>query len=222
MKGIEKKGMISPFTILTSILTGGFFPLLGSFFAYIFINRIYWEGIILTSVGGFVAHYFLAHSIHDLYHYKIEKRSTLSKKSLKIVFAISAIFLLFIAIYLTLKCGWPVLIFSIIGAIACIYAEGLLHHESQMAFGAMFLVIGSFYVQVGYPYGIDGAMNIGFKPWLEIILMSLFAFFSQYGWLMFYRIDDHGWKRTTINKSIMLTKTGLVFLVLVFVVHALL
>lgn len=221
MMRFEEKGLLSPFTVLTSILTGGFFPLLGSFFAYIFVEKLYWEGIVLTSFGGFVAHYFLAHSIHDLYHSKLEKRATLSKKTLKLLFVLSAIVLLTIAIYLTYKCGWPVLIFSILGAVICMYAEGLLHHESQMAFGAMFLVIGSFYVQIGYQGGIENALNLGIKPWLEVILLSIFAFFSQYGWLLFYRLDDYGWSKRMKNRSILLVKSGLVFLVLVFIVHAL-
>ena len=222
MSKFGEKGMLSPFTIFTSLLTGGFFPLLGSFFACLFISRIYLEGVVLTFVGGFVAHYFLAHSIHDLYHHKIEERATLSERSLKIILLVSSAFLLAIAIYLTLKCGWPVFVFSVIGAVVCMYAEGLLHHESQMAFGAMFLVLGSFYVQVGYPDGIEGAMSIGVKPWIEAILLSLFAFFSQYGWLLFYRLDDYGWSVAMKNKSIVLAKIGLIFLVLVFMVYALL
>ena len=50
---IEQKGMLSPFTLFTSIITGGFFPLLGSFFATLFIDKIYWTGVLLTSFGGF-------------------------------------------------------------------------------------------------------------------------------------------------------------------------
>lgn len=223
MRGtIEKKGMLSPFTIFTSIITGGFFPLLGSFFALGFIEKIYgmvkvyWTGVILTSIGGFIAHYVLAHTIHDLFHYEIEPRKTFSKRMLKILLVISLILLLSIAFYLTYYCGWPVLVFSIIGGIACLYAEGLLHHESQMAFGAMFLVIGSFYVQIGY---FNKVMEIGLKAWIETILLSLFAFFSQYGWLLFYRLDDYGWDAKKRNESILLTKVGLIFLVMVFAVH---
>ncbi len=214
---IGEKGMLSPFTIFTSIITGGFFPLLGSFFATIFIEKIYLIGIILTSIGGFIAHYVLAHTIHDLFHYEIEKRITLSKKTLKFMLALSLIFLISIAMYLAYYCGWLVIIFSIIGGICCMYAEGLLHHESQMAIGAMFLVIGSFYVQIGY-YKI----NIGIKAWIEAILLSLFAFFSQYGWLLFYRLDDYGWNPKKRNESILLTKIGLIFLVTLFAMHAIL
>ena len=111
--------------------------------------------------------------------------------------------------------------FSIIGAIVCMYAEGLLHHESQMAFGAMFLVIGSFYVQAGYPDGVSSALSLGAKPWIELIFLSLFAFFSQYGWLLFYRLDDYNWSKEVKNRSIILTKLGLVFLVMVFALHTL-
>ncbi len=218
---IEKKGMLSPFTVFTSIITGGFFPLLGSFFASLFVNKIYFAGIVLTAVGGFIAHYVLAHTIHDIFHYEIEPRLTMSKKALKILLFLSASILLAIAIYLTYYAGWPVLVFSIIGAVACMYAEGLIHHEAQMAFGAMFLVIGSFYVQVGYSEGVKGAFAIGVKPWVELVLLSLFAFFSQYGWLLFYRLDDYGWSEKVRNESILITKIGLIFLVAVFAIHAL-
>ena len=68
---IEKKGMLSPFTVFTSIITGGFFPLLGSFFAGIFLEKIYWTGVVLTAIGGFIAHYVLAHTIHDIFHYEL-------------------------------------------------------------------------------------------------------------------------------------------------------
>lgn len=186
-----------------------------------FIRHVYWEGVILTAFGGFMAHYFLAHTIHDLFHYRIEKRVTFGKKYLKILLIVTLLILLSIAIYLTIKCGWPVFVFSVIGAITCMYAEGLLHHESQMAFGAMFLVIGSFYVQVGYDGGVENAVSIGVKPWVELLLLSLFAFFSQYGWLLFYRLDDYGWSKETRNKSILITKIGLVFLALTFLVHSL-
>lgn len=218
--GIEEKGMLSHFTIFTSIITGSFFPLLASFYAAILIGKIYWVGVILTSLGGFLTHYVLAHTIHDLYHYEIEKRCTLSKRALKILLVACLIVLLSIAIYLAWQSGWPVIVFAVIGAIVSLYAEGLMHHESQMAFGAMFLVIGSFYVQAGYFYGVDGAFKLG-KEWLEIILLSLFAFFSQYGWLLFYRLDDYGWSPKKRNESILITKLGLIFLVAVFAVHAL-
>jgi len=220
--GIEKKGMLSPFTLFTSIITGGFFPLLGSFFAKVVVSdiNIYWTGVILTSIGGFLTHYFLAHTIHDLYHIKIEKRVTLSKKMLKILFLITSAILLFIAFYLTYYTGWPVLAFAFIGAIASMYAEGLIHHESQMAIGAMFLVIGSFYVQLGYAmHGNAGEVFKLTKAWIEVALLSLFAFFSQYGWLLFYRLDDYGWSTKKRNESILITKTGLIFLVILFALH---
>jgi hypothetical protein len=213
---IEEKGMLSPFTIFTCIITGGFFPLLGSFFYSLFHDKIYWNGVILTAIGGFIAHYFLAHTIHDLIHLKIEKRVTTSEKTLKVLLVISAAILLSIAIYLAYYSGWPVIVFAVIGAITCLYAEGLIHHESQMAFGAMFLVIGSFYVQYGY-----FKVEIPVKAWVELSLLSLFAFFSQYGWLLFYRIDDYGFSAKKKNESILITKLGLIFLVLLFLVHSL-
>ena len=95
---------------------------------------------------------------------------------------ISLLILLAISIYLTLKRGWPVLVFSIIGGIICLYAEGLFHHESQLALGAMFLVIGGFYVQVG-------TLNLDNIIWLKVLYISLFALLSQYGWNLFYRLD---------------------------------
>ena len=219
---IEKKGMLSPFTLFTSIITGGFFPLLGSFFAKIVVSdiNIYWTGVILTSVGGFLTHYFLAHTIHDLYHMKIEERLTLSKKMLKILFLITSAILLFIAFYLTYYTGWPVLAFAFVGAIASMYAEGLIHHESQMAIGAMFLVIGAFYVQLGYSKNANVVEVFKLtKAWIECILLSLFAFFSQYGWLLFYRLDDYGWSTKKRNESILITKIGLIFLVILFALH---
>jgi hypothetical protein len=95
------------------------------------------------------------------------------------------------------------------------YAEGLLHSEYQMAIGAMFLVIGSFYVQVGYyHHGSNAFSAIDGSIWLRLIFLSLFAFFSQYGWLLFYRLDDYGWSARVRNKSILYTKIGLPFLVL--------
>jgi len=218
---LEQKGMLSPFTIFTSIITGGFFPLLGSFFAALFLDRIYWTGVALTSIGGFLAHYLLSHTIHDIFHYDIESRRTLSKNALKTLLGISLVILLFIAFYLTYQSGWPVMVFAVIGALTCMYAEGLIHHESQMAFGAMFLVIGAFYVQMGYFMNMDEVFSL-WKEWLEVTLLSLFAFFSQYGWLLFYRLDDYGWDPKKRNESILMTKIGLIFLVALFGVHALL
>jgi len=220
---IEEKGITSPFTILTSIITGGLFPILGSIFAYDTgaiesFGDIYWAGLALTSIGGFLAHYLLSHTIHDLYHYDIEKRATFSKQTLKILLVLSLIILISIAIYLTIIAGWPVMVFSIIGALACMYAEGLIHSEFQMAFGAMFLVIGSFYVQVGYyHHALKAFSDISGMIWLRLFFLSLFAFFSQYGWLLFYRLDDYGWSPKVRNKSIIITKLGLPFLILALV-----
>jgi hypothetical protein len=206
------KGMMSPFTIITSIITGGMFPLLGSLIALDLklIEEPYLEGIVLVMVGGFIAHWVLSHTIHDLFHIKIEKRDTMSKKTLQILLAASILVLLSIAIYLSIQRGWPVLLFSIIGAIVCLYAEGLLHHESQMAFGAMFLVIGGFYVQVA-------TLDLSYIVWIKVICMAVFAFISQYGWLLFYRLDDYGWSKKTKNKSIIITKIALFFLITYFV-----
>jgi len=211
MKSIEK-GMLAPFTIITSALTGILFPLLGSFIALDLnlIDTLYIEGVILVTIGGFIAHWLCAHSIHDIYHLKIEERSTISVKGLKITLILSIIILLSIAIYLTILRGWPVMLFAIIGAIMCLYADGLLHHESQMAFGAMFLVIGSFYVQVK-------TFNLDAFIWMNVLLIALFAFFSQYGWLLFYRIDDYKWNPKIKIKSILLAKIGLIFLILYFI-----
>ena len=159
--GVEKKGILSPFTIVTSFITGGLFPLLGSFYAYASgaidgLSELYGTGLVLTAIGGFIAHWLLAHTIHDLYHHDEGERMTWSRTMLKTIMMLSTFSLLLIAIYLTLAVGWPVMVFSLLGAVACLYAEGLLHRESQMAFGAMFLVIGSFYVQVGYHnHGLD-------------------------------------------------------------------
>lgn len=209
---LEKKGMIAPFTILTSIITGAGFPLLGSILAIDLnvINEPYYDGIYLVIFGGFVAQWVLAHTIHDFIHIDIEKRVTFSKKILKILFVISLVILLIIAIYLTLKRGWPVMLFSIIGGIVCIYAEGLLHHESQMAFGAMFLVIGAFYVQVSTLY-------LNYIIWIRVLCMAFFAFLSQYGWLLIYRLDDYGYDEKKKNIGIFVTKSAIFFLLLYFI-----
>lgn len=209
----EKKGMLAPFTILTSVITGVGFPLLGSVLALDLgvINEFYIEGIVLVLVGGFIAQWLFAHTIHDLFHIEMEKRMTFSKKSLKTLFVISLFILLGIAIYLTMQRGWPVMAFAIIGGVMSMYAEGLLHHESQMAFGAMFLVIGGFYVQVG-------TLNLGYIIWLRTIFISLFAFFSQFGWLLLYRLDDYGYSEQRKNLSILVTKFALFFLILYFLV----
>lgn len=211
MMKIEKKGMLSPFTVITSVFTGALFPLLGSLIALNLgeISSLYIEGIILVMVGGFIAHWILSHTIHDLFHIEIEERETTSKRTLKILLVISLIILLSIAIYLTWQRGWPVMVFSIIGAVVSMYAEGLIHHESQMAFGAMFLVVGGFYVQVG-------VLDLDYIIWLKVICMSLFAFFSQYGWLLFYRLDDYKYDTRIKNKSILIAKTGLIFLIIYF------
>lgn len=208
----EEKGMMSPFTIFTCIITGAVFPLLGSLVALDLkvIEEPYLVGIVLVMIGGFIAHWILSHTIHDLIHIKIEKRDTLSKNTLKALLIISLVILLSIAIYLTIERGWPVLVFSVIGFFVSLYAEGLLHTESQMAFGAMFLVIGGFYVQAG-------TLDLDYIIWLKVICMALFAFISQYGWLLFYRLDDYNWDVKTKNISILVTKTALFFLILYFI-----
>ena len=208
---LEKKGMFAPYTILTSLLTGVCFPLLGSLVALDLgvITHFYTLGIVLVVVGGFITQWVFAHTIHDIYHLDIEERITLSKIKLKILFVVSLLILLAIAVYLTFERGWPVLIFALIGGIISMYAEGLLHHESQMAFGAMFLVIGSFYVQVG-------TLNLDIILWLRVLSIALFAFFSQFGWLLIYRLDDYKYDENTKNRSILITKAALIFLILYF------
>ena len=208
---LEKKGMLAPYTILTSLLTGIGFPLLGSLIALDIgkIQGIYVDGIILVVIGGFVADWVFAHTIHDIYHMKIEERVTFSKRTLKVLFVVSLLFLSMIALYLTLQRGWPVLVFSIIGGIVSMYAEGLLHHESQMAFGAMFLVIGGFYIQVG-------TLNLDYIVWIRVMCIALFAFFSQYGWLLIYRLDDYEYDEKRKNRNILITKSALIFLILYF------
>jgi len=204
------KGMLSPFTILTSFITGGLFPFLGSLVA---VDTGATETLNLTNmliviVGGFLAHWVLAHTIHDLYHYN-EKRETFSKTTLKTLLVVSLFILIGIALYLSYTVGWLVLVFSAIGGVACLYAEGLIHHESQMAIGAFFLVVGAFYVQTG-------TLLLSIKILLRLLSISLFAFFSQYGWLLFYRLDDYGYSPAVKNRSIIITKTGLPFLITYF------
>lgn len=210
----ESKGILGPFTIFTSFITGAIFPLIGSLVALNTgaVHELYLPGLVLVMFGGFLAHWILAHTVHDLVHLKIEKRETFSKRTLKILFVLSAAILLTIGLFLTWQRGWPVLVFAIIGFIVSMYAEGLIHHESQMAFGAMFLVIGGFYVQTG-----TNAFNLNLVTpimWLKVICMSLFAFLSQYGWLLFYRLDDYQWDVKIKNRSIIIAKIGLFFLVI--------
>ncbi len=205
----EQKGILGPFTILTCFITGGIFPLLGSLVALNLgvIDEVYLVGIALVMIGGFLAHWLLSHTIHDLVHMKIEQRETFSKRTLKILLVFSLIVLFSIGFYLSWQRGWPVMVFALIGALVSIYAEGYIHHESQMAFGAMFLVIGGFWVQVGYAgFSLDPLI------WVKVICMSLFAFFSQYGWLLFYRLDDYKYDVRVKNRSILITKIGLFFL----------
>jgi hypothetical protein len=208
---LEKKGMLAQYTILTSVITGAGFPLLGSLVALDLhvINTPYLEGIFLVMIGGFITHWVLAHTIHDLFHMKLEKRVTFSETMLKILLVASLDILIIIALYLTLQCGWPVFVFALIGGLVSLYAEGLLHHESQMAIGAMFLVIGGFYVQVK-------TLNLDYIVWLRLLCIALFAFLSQYGWLLIYRLDDYKYNERMKNRSILLTKSALVFLVLYF------
>ncbi|MEM4258290.1 MAG: hypothetical protein QXL17_03960 [Candidatus Thermoplasmatota archaeon] len=207
----ENKGMFGPFTILTCVITGALFPLLGALIAVNIgaVQTLYVEGVVLCMLGGFIAHWLLSHAVHDLIHMKIEERQTVSRRSLKIILVVSAVVLLFIALYLTWQRGWPVMVFAIIGFIVSMYAEGLIHHESQMAFGAMFLVLGSFYVQTA-------SLELPIVSWLKILMIALFSFFSQYGWLLFYRLDDYNWSIKVKNRSILITKTGLIFLIIYF------
>lgn len=211
LMSFEKKGMLAPFTVLTSLFTGVGFPFIGSLVALDLgvIESLYINGLILVLIGGFLAHWVFAHAIHDYYHFEIETRVTFSKKSLLVLFVISMIILISIAIFLTIERGWPVMVFAIIGGIMSMYAEGLLHHESQMAFGAMFLVIGAFYVQAG-------SLNLGLTIWLRVFCIALFAFFSQYGWLLLYRLDDYQYNENKKNISILITKTSIIFLILYF------
>lgn len=160
-------------------------------------------------LGGFIAHWVLAHTVHDLFHIEIEERLTFSKRTLKTLLVVSLLILLGIATYLTMQRGWPVMVFSVIGGVMSMYAEGLLHHESQMAFGAMFLVIGGFYVQAG-------TLNLDYIIWVRVLCISLFAFFSQYGWLLIYRLDDYKYNERKKNISILVTKFAIFFLILYF------
>jgi hypothetical protein len=211
MLHLEKKGILSPYALITSVITGGIFPLLGSLIALdLQVVKIpYIEGIVLVIIGGFIAHWITAHTIHDLFHFHIEKRSTLSKKTLKILLIGSLILLLTIAIYLTVQRGLPVFVFAAIGLGCCLYAEGLLHHESQMAIGAFFLVIGGFYVQAG-------TLNLDSIIYGKVLCIALFSFFSQYGWLLMYRLNDYGWDEKFKNRSILVAKIGLLFLIVYF------
>lgn len=212
---LDTKGILAPYTLITSVITGAGFPLLGSLVAMNLgvITKFYIEGIILVMLGGFIAHYILTHTVHDYFHLKLEKRSTLSKKTLLVLMVTSAVCLLAIAIYLTFQRGWPVFAFSLIGGVLCIYAEGLLHHESQMAFAAIFLVLGGFYVQAG-------TLELSSQIWISVLFISLFAFFSQYGWIIFYRLDDYKYDKHLKNRSILLTKLGIIFLILYFLVQS--
>ncbi len=216
---LEEKGITSPFTLATCVITGGLFPLLGGFFASatgaVPLADLAWGALGLTAVGGFLAHYMLSHTIHDLFHYELEERATLSRRTLKLLLVATLLVLLGIAVYLTLQAGWPVMAFAVVGAAVSMYAEGLFHSEIQMALGAMFLVIGSFYVQVGSLYhGLEAFGSINGMIWLKLVFLSLFAFFSQYGWLLFYRLDDYDWSPRMRNKSILIAKIGLPFLIL--------
>ena len=179
------------------------------------LESIHLQRLILVVLGGFLAHWLLTHTIHDLLHYEegdaAGKRQTLSRKNLKILMVVSAAILLMIALYLTWMVGWPVLVFSVLGAVLCMYGRGLLYHESMMAFGALFLVIGAFYVQVG-------TFNIESVIWLKVVFLSWFSFFSQYGWLHMYRLDHYGWSERERNRGILITKMGLPFLSLYFLV----
>ena len=205
---------------MTSVVTGGLFPLLGSLVAVTLgaVESLHVFRLVLVLLGGFLAHWLLTHTIHDLLHYEENdaegKRQTLSKPSLKRLMVFSLIILVAIALYLSWVAGWPVLVFATLGAICSMYGRGLLYHESMMAFAAFFLIIGGFYVQVG-------TLAIESEAWLRVILLALFAFFSQYGWLHMYRLDHYGWSEKERNRGILLTKMGLPFLILFFLVDLL-
>ena len=198
-------------------MTGALFPLLGSVAAVSTgaLDGIHLQRLLLVVLGGFLAHWLLTHTIHDLLHYEERdtegKRQTLSRKNLKILMFVSAAILLMIALYLTWVVGWPVLVFSVLGALLCMYGRGLIYHESMMAFAALFLVIGGFYVQVG-------TFDLKSVIWLKVLFLSLFSFFSQYGWLHIYRLDHYGWSERERNRGILITKMGLPFLILYFLI----
>jgi hypothetical protein len=82
------------------------------------------------------------------------------------------------------------------------YAKGFLHHGSQMGIGAMTLVIGGFHVQ-------SATLDLDFIIWFKVINIALFAFLSQYGWLLFYRLDDYVWDKRIKNRSILIAKSPL-------------
>ncbi len=70
-------------------MTGGLFPLLGSVVAVTLgaVEKLDLSRLALVILGGFIAHWLLTHTIHDLLHFDEGdaegKRQTLSKKSLK-------------------------------------------------------------------------------------------------------------------------------------------
>ena len=76
-----------------------------------------------------------------------------------------------------------------------------------MAIGAVLLVLGSFYVQTT-------TLNIGHFHFLKLISISLFAFMSQFGWLLLYRLDDYKYNEKLKNIGILVTKTSLIFLII--------
>lgn len=198
-------------------MTGGLFPFIGSVVALATgaTATLNWFYILLVVIGGFTAHWVLAHTIHDIDHYDREARLTLSKKALKILMIGSIILLMLIAVYFTLQVGWPILVFSSIGFVACLYGEGLLHSEVQMAIAAFFLVVGGFYVQAG-------TLFLPPKIWLQVMCMGMFGFYAQYGWLLFYRIDDYGWDPGARNESILVSKIAIPFLIGYFLIGSLL
>ena len=53
MLKLEKKGILAPYTFITSVITGSIFPLLGSLIALDLklITTPYIEGIILMNIG---------------------------------------------------------------------------------------------------------------------------------------------------------------------------
>lgn len=207
--GKKRKGTFSTYTIFTAILTGGAFSLIGSLIA----PETYLDRLILAAVGCFLAHWILSHAFHDLYHYTEKERkemSTVSTCMLKVLIIVSAVVLLFIAIYLALQAGWMVIVFAVIGAVLCTYAKHLLYHEIMYALAGFFALMGSFYVQTSH-FSMDMLT-------LKALLMSMFAFFTCYGWIHIYRLDHYGWTAKERNKGLTITKLGIPFLILYFLV----
>jgi len=208
-QGIRLKGTFSSYSIFSSIFTGGTFSLIGSMLA----PKIYLDRLILTAFGCFMAHWILTHSFHDLFHYSEKERkemSTSTARVLKIFIISSAIFLFCIAVYLALKAGWMVIVFTIIGACLCMYAKPVFYHEIMYALAGSFALLGSFYVQTSY-FGLDVLT-------LKVLFMAMFAFFTCYGWISLYHLDHYGWTAKGRNRGLALAKLGIPFLILTLLI----